>query len=94
MIYSLKYKEFTELLRDFGKTVYGKAMFAICYIPFILCFIVCIILACTKEIYFLSEYDIVVITFVTIILLCSGSYKYYNQLRIFAENRNDIKKGE
>ena len=36
MIYSLKYKEFTEMLRKFGKTVYGKAMFLICYTPFFL----------------------------------------------------------
>ncbi len=85
MIYSLKYKEFTEMLRKFGKTVYGKAMFLICYTPFFLGLILCVKLALTAEIDFLSEYDIIVITFFTILMLCIGSYGYYNQLRIFAE---------
>ena len=91
MIYSLKYKEFSNMLRKFGKTVYGKAMFLICYTPFFLGLILCIKLALTETIDFLSEYDIIVITFFTIVMLCIGSYGYYNQLRIFVEKTNSQK---
>jgi isoprenylcysteine carboxyl methyltransferase (ICMT) family protein YpbQ len=91
MIYSLKYKEFSNMLREFGKTVYGKAMFLICYTPFFLGLILCIKLALTETIDFLSEYDIIVITFFTIVMLCIGSYGYYNQLRIFVEKTNSQK---
>ncbi len=90
MIYDLKYKEFTNLLNDFGKTVYGKAMFCICFTPFLLGLALLVGLAFTPEIDFLSEYDIIVITFITILNLCLGCYGYYNQLRLFAES----KKGE
>jgi isoprenylcysteine carboxyl methyltransferase (ICMT) family protein YpbQ len=91
MIYSLKYKEFSNMLKEFGKTVYGKAMFLICYTPFFLGLILCIKLALTETIDFLSEYDIIVITFFTIVMLCIGSYGYYNQLRIFVEKTNSQK---
>lgn len=91
MIYSLKYKEFSNMLREFGKTIYGKAMFLICYTPFFLGLILCIKLALTETIDFLSEYDIIVITFFTIVMLCIGSYGYYNQLRIFVEKTNSQK---
>jgi isoprenylcysteine carboxyl methyltransferase (ICMT) family protein YpbQ len=79
------------MLREFGKTVYGKAMFLICYTPFFLGLILCIKLALTETIDFLSEYDIIVITFFTIVMLCIGSYGYYNQLRIFVEKTNSQK---
>lgn len=91
MIYSLKYKEFSNMLKEFGKTVYGKAMFLICYTPFFLGLILCIKLALTETIDFLSEYDIIVITFFTIVMLCIGSYGYYNQLRLFVEKTNSQK---
>ena len=87
MIYDLKYKEFTNLLKDFGKTVYGKAMFFACFTPFMLGLIVLVILALTPRIDFLSTYDIIVITFITILNLCVGCFAYYNQLRIYAEKR-------
>ena len=88
MIYSLKYKEFTKLMKEFGKTVYGKAMFVICFTPFLLGLILCVALALTPEIDFLSKYDILVITFITIVMLCIGCYGYYNQLRIFSEKNS------
>ena len=88
MIYDLKYKEFTKLMKDFGKTIYGKAMFIICFTPFILSFIICCILACIPVICFLTKIEVIIIYFVTITLLCIGCFAYYNQLRIYAEKRN------
>lgn len=85
MIYNLKYKEFTNLMKEFGKTVYGKAMFVICYTPFIIGFIICCTLALIPVIDFLTRIDVIIIFLTTIIFLCIGSYAYYNQLRIFAE---------
>ena len=87
MIYNLKYKEFTKLMKDFGKTVYGKAMLVICFTPFMLSFIICCILSLIPVIDFLSKIDVIIIFLATIILLCIGCYAYYNQLRIFAEQR-------
>lgn len=87
MIYDLKYKEFTQLLKDFGKTVYGKAMFVICFTPFFLSLIICIVLALIPVIDFLTKIQVIIIYFIAISLLCIGCYAYYNQLRIFAERK-------
>ena len=92
MIYGMNYKEFKKLLKDFGKTVYGKSMFVICYTPFFLCFLICLRLAFIEVIDFMSKFDVIALIVFTIILLCIGSFAYYNQLRIFAEKRNNEKK--
>ena len=88
MIYDLKYKDFTKLMKSFGKTVYGKAMFVICFTPFLLGFIICCILALIPVIDFLTKIQVIIIYFITITLLCVGCFAYYNQLRIFAEKRD------
>ena len=93
MIYDLDKKEFTELLKGFIKTVYGKVMFVTCLTPFFLGLIICLVLACIPVIDFLTKIQVIIIYFVTICLLCVGCFAYYNQVRIYAEKKS-IKKPE
>ena len=87
MIYDLNYKEFTKLMKEFGKTVYGKAIFVICFTPFIIAFIICCVLSVIPVIDFLTKIDVIIIFFIAITLLCIGCFAYYNQLRIYQEKR-------
>ena len=90
MIYDLNYKEFTKLMNDFGKTVYGKAMFVICYTPFLLGFVLSVMtsLSFILDNCVLTIFSVAKIILGTIILLCIGSYGFYNELRKFAKCRN------
>ena len=89
MIYSLKYNDFTKLMREFGKTVYGKITFVVCYTPFLMGFLACIInyIFLFKKIISIPITGQVNIIVATILFLCLGSYGYYNQLRKFAESK-------
>ncbi len=89
MIYDLKYNDFSKLMKDFGKTIYGKAMFLICYTPFLigLVFSIIALIFSIKEAYFLSTIAILKLFLGTLFLLCIGSYGFYNQLRLFADEQ-------
>ena len=93
MIYDLKYNEMSKLMRKFGKTVFGKIIFVICYTPFFLgliASIVSLIFYC-KKICYISVSNMQLILIGTIFLLCFGSYGYYRELRIFAEKQKSNK---
>jgi hypothetical protein len=88
-IYDLNLKEFRKLLRDFGRTLYGKTVFFIAYfVPGLLFlaaigFVICgFINPSDKMVYAIFGS---IIGFVVTFLV--GNMYYYKELRIFAEKR-------
>lgn len=89
MIYNLSYKEFSKLMFQFSKTVYGKCMFLINYSVFIFLFILTIVtfimyLCCKWPIISIFMFILVLLTLISFVI---GSYGFYKELRIFAEKR-------
>lgn len=84
MIYKLNNKELKEKIKLFSKTVYGKCIFFICYLPFIISFFVTIVFL----IYF-SKFNclwappFILSLIFSIISFSIGSYGYYKELRVF-----------
>ena len=93
MIYNLKYNEMSKLMREFGKTLFGKIIFIIFYTPFFLGLIASIValIFYFKKICYISVSNMQFILIGTIFLLCFGSYGYYRELRIFSEKKIDKK---
>ena len=87
MIYDMNAKEIRKLLHDFYKTRYGKSIFVICYaVPFITFMVTMgmfIGLLTKGE----ANYVLIAIAFLCMNIFCIGSYFYYRELRIFADNR-------
>lgn len=87
MIYKLDGKGMKKLLHDFYATRYGKSIFVVCYaVPFITFMV-------TMGMFFSSlangeaNYMLVAIAFLCMNIFCIGSYFYYRELRVFADER-------
>lgn len=89
MIYNLEYKEFSKLLFEFSKTVYGKCMFIINYSVFIFMFLFSIIMFVMNFIYdyFIINLVLIFLIMLTLISFLVGSYGFYKELRVYAENK-------
>ncbi len=87
MIYKMNSKEIRKLLHDFYSTRYGKSIFVICYaVPFIT-FMITIGMFIGAIIKDNCNYVLVAIAFMCMNIFCIGSYFYYKELRVFADNR-------
>lgn len=80
MIYKLNNKELRNKMKKFGKTTYGKCMFIICFNPFIILFILSIILLLNMNKSCMIIPFLITI-FLTIIAFSIGNYGYYKELR-------------
>ncbi len=87
MIYGMNAREIKKLLKDFYKTRYGKSIFVICYaVPFIT-FMVTMGMFLGLLTKGEANYVLIAIAFLCMNIFCIGSYFYYRELRIFADDR-------
>lgn len=84
MIYKLNMTEMRNMLKEFGKTLYGKTIFVICYSTFI---ILLIFLLISIIFNLLCFENYLIVSFICLISFLIGSYGYYKELRIFV-NKN------
>lgn len=84
MIYKLNMTEMRNMLKEFGKTLYGKTIFVICYSTFI---ILLVFLFISIIFNLLSFENYLIVSFICLISFLIGSYGYYKELRIFV-NKN------
>ena len=84
MIYKLNMTEMRNMLKEFGKTLYGKTIFVICYSTFIILFLFLFISIIFN---LLSFENYLIVSFICLISFLIGSYGYYKELRIFV-NKN------
>ena len=82
MIYKLNNKEMRKKMREFSKTNYGKSIFLICYLPFIISFGVTIVFFFTSFCYFFVIPFLISLIF-TILSFSIGGYGYYKEFRLF-----------
>jgi amino acid permease len=82
MIYKLNNKQLRKKMKEFGKTNYGKSIFLICYLPFMISFIITLILFLNLNNYSCTKYFIITMIF-TVISFSLGNYGYYRELRKF-----------
>lgn len=90
MIYDFNYKSMSKAIWSFNKTLYGKCMFVICYMTFILFFLLSIYLL---TLYFIKPvFSIALVLFIltpiTIISFAIGSFGYYNEVNKFVTAKN------
>ena len=84
MIYKLNNKELRKKMKEFSKTNYGKSIFLICYLPFIISFIVTIIFF-----FYFNKYNclwappFIISRVFTVVSFSIGNYGYYKELRVF-----------
>lgn len=84
MIYKLDNKGLKQKIKDFGSSAYGKCIFLICYLPFIISFIVTLIfLVYFNKFNCLWAPPFIISLIFTIISFSVGSYGYYRELRVF-----------
>ncbi len=86
MIYKMKRKDINKLIGDFNKTLYGKTIFILCYISFVVAFVWTLI---ALYVYAKGEDSIPALVivfsgFMAFLTFSFGSYAYYKELRIFA----------
>ena len=87
MIYKLDGKGMKKLLHDFYATRYGKSIYVVCYaVPFIT-FMVTMGMFLGLLVKGEANYLLVAIAFLCMNIFCIGSYFYYRELRVFADER-------
>ena len=95
MIYEKNNNQMRKVIKDFHKTNYGKSMFLICFSPFVISAVFTIItffLCVTDKCLPFYSLFMLITTFGTIILFCTGSYAYYKELREFVHYSKKSKK--
>lgn len=84
MIYKLDNKGLKQKIKEFRSSTYGKCIFLICYLPFIISFVITIIF-----LFYFYKFDclwappFIISLIFSIISFSIGSYGYYKELRIF-----------